>query len=67
MPSTPRTPNSAGIDVVVNNAGYANSVAVEDIDIQDFQEQMDTNFMGVVYVTKAVLPILRKQGSGHIF
>ena len=55
------------IDVVVNNAGYANSAAVEDIDIQDFQEQMDTNFMGVVYVTKAVLPILRKQGSGHIF
>jgi NAD(P)-dependent dehydrogenase (short-subunit alcohol dehydrogenase family) len=55
------------IDVVVNNAGYANSVAVEDIDIQDFQEQIDANLMGVVYVTKAVLPILRKQGSGHIF
>ncbi|GAB1312694.1 Oxidoreductase boa17 [Madurella fahalii] len=55
------------IDVVVNNAGYANTAAVEDMDIQDFREQMETNFMGVVYVTKAVLPILRKQGAGHIF
>jgi len=55
------------IDVVVNNAGYANTAAVEDIEIHDFREQIETNFMGVVYVTKAVLPILRKQGSGHIF
>jgi NAD(P)-dependent dehydrogenase (short-subunit alcohol dehydrogenase family) len=55
------------IDVVVNNAGYANTAAVEDIEIQDFREQMETNFMGVVYVTKAVLPILRSQESGHIF
>ncbi|RKU49562.1 Oxidoreductase boa17 [Coniochaeta pulveracea] len=55
------------IDVVVNNAGYANTAALEDMDIQDFRQQMDTNFMGVVYVTKAVIPILREQGSGHIF
>ncbi|PGH10773.1 hypothetical protein AJ79_05246 [Helicocarpus griseus UAMH5409] len=54
------------IDVVVNNAGYANTAAVEDIDIQDFRNQVDTNLMGVVYVTKAVLPILRKQRSGRI-
>ncbi|KAG7287021.1 Oxidoreductase boa17 [Staphylotrichum longicolle] len=55
------------IDIVVNNAGYANTASLEDMDIQDFQQQMNTNFMGVVYVTKAVIPILRKQGSGHIF
>ncbi|KAF2999980.1 Oxidoreductase boa17 [Neopestalotiopsis sp. 37M] len=55
------------IDVVVNNAGYANLAATEDISIEDFRAQVDTNFLGVVYVTKAVLPILRKQGSGHIF
>lgn len=55
------------IDVVVNNAGYANLAAIEDIDIQDFQAQVATNFFGVVYVTKAILPILRRQGSGHIF
>lgn len=55
------------IDVVVNNAGYANPAAVEDIDMHDFEAQINTNFMGVVYVTKATLPILRQQGSGHIF
>ena len=55
------------LDVIVNNAGYANVAAIEDIDISDFRTQLDTNFMGVVYVTKAVLPILRQQGSGHIF
>jgi len=55
------------IDVVVNNAGYANLASVEDIDIRDFKAQMDTNFMGVVYTTKAVIPILRQQRSGHIF
>lgn len=55
------------IDVVVNNAGYANLAAIEDIDVADFRAQVDTNFLGVVYVSKAVLPILRQQGSGHIF
>lgn len=59
--------NFGRIDVVVNNAGYANTVAIEDITIKDFTAQMDTNFYGVVYVSKAVLPILHKQGSGHIF
>ena len=54
-------------DVVVNNAGYGNLAAVEDITLEDFAAQIDTNFYGVVYVTKAVLPILRNQGSGHIF
>lgn len=55
------------IDVVVNNAGYANTSAFEDMDIDDFRAQVDTNFLGVVYVTKAVLPILREQNSGYIF
>jgi NAD(P)-dependent dehydrogenase (short-subunit alcohol dehydrogenase family) len=55
------------IDFVVNNAGYANTAAVEDIDIEDFRAQVDANLLGVVYVSKAVLPILRHQQSGHIF
>lgn len=54
-------------DVVVNNAGYGDVAAVEDVTLDDFTAQIDTNFFGVVYVTKAVLPILRNQGSGHIF
>jgi NAD(P)-dependent dehydrogenase (short-subunit alcohol dehydrogenase family) len=54
------------IDVVVNNAGYANLAAVEDISLTDFREQLDTNLFGVVNVTKAALPTLRGQGGGHI-
>jgi len=55
------------IDFVINNAGYADLEAVEDVSIESFKAQVDTNFLGVVYVTKAVLPILRNQKSGHIF
>lgn len=55
------------IDVVINNAGYANTASVEDIEIEDFRAQLDANLLGVVYVTKAVIPILREQRSGHIF
>src|ERR1700743_1297616 len=54
------------IDVVVNNAGYANLAAVEDITLDDFRAQLDANLLGVVNVTKAALPALRAQGSGHI-
>jgi NAD(P)-dependent dehydrogenase (short-subunit alcohol dehydrogenase family) len=54
------------IDVVVNNAGYANLAAVEDITLDDFRAQVDANLFGVVNVTKAALPVLRAAGHGHI-
>ncbi|MEU6853157.1 SDR family NAD(P)-dependent oxidoreductase [Actinacidiphila alni] len=54
------------LDVVVNNAGYANLASVEDITDEDFRAQIDTNLFGVVNVTKAALPVLREQGAGHI-
>jgi NAD(P)-dependent dehydrogenase (short-subunit alcohol dehydrogenase family) len=54
------------IDVVVNNAGYANLAAVEDIALDDFRAQVDANLFGVVNVTKAALPVLRAGGGGHI-
>jgi NAD(P)-dependent dehydrogenase (short-subunit alcohol dehydrogenase family) len=54
------------LDVVVNNAGYANSGSVEDTSVEDFREQIDTNLLGVVNVTKAALPVLREQGAGHV-
>lgn len=54
------------LDVVVNNAGYADVASIEDMTIETFRTQFETNFFGVVNVTKAVLPILRKQGHGHI-
>lgn len=55
------------LDVVVNNAGYGDLASVEDVTLEDFKAQIDTNFYGVVYVSKAVVPVLRAQGSGHIF
>ena len=54
------------IDVVVNNAGYANLASIEDITPDDFREQIDANLLGVVNVTKAALPVLRAQGGGRI-
>ncbi|WP_329134421.1 SDR family NAD(P)-dependent oxidoreductase [Streptomyces sp. NBC_01476] len=54
------------LDVLVNNAGYANVSSVEDAGFDDFRAQVDTNLFGVVRLTQAALPVLREQGSGHI-
>jgi NAD(P)-dependent dehydrogenase (short-subunit alcohol dehydrogenase family) len=54
------------VDVVVNNAGYGDIASVEDVDLDDFRRQIETNFYGVVHLTKAVIPVMRAQGSGHI-
>ncbi len=54
------------IDVLVNNAGYALAGAVEEITLDEFQKQYDTNVFGLWNVTKAALPTLRAQRSGHI-
>lgn len=54
------------LDVVVNNAGYGNIAAIEEVDMDDFRAQLETNFFGVVNVTRAALPVLRQQGGGHI-
>jgi len=54
------------LDVLVNNAGYANVNSIEDMAAEDFREQVETNFFGVVNVTRAALPVLRTQRDGHI-
>ncbi|KDN87085.1 SDR family NAD(P)-dependent oxidoreductase [Kitasatospora cheerisanensis] len=54
------------IDVLVNNAGYANVAPVETADDADVRAQFETNFWGVYHVTKAALPALRRQGSGTV-
>jgi len=54
------------IDVVVNNAGYANSAAIEEMEPGDFRAQIEANLFGVVNVTRAALPMLRKQRSGVV-
>jgi NAD(P)-dependent dehydrogenase (short-subunit alcohol dehydrogenase family) len=53
------------IDVVVNNAGYADIAPIEEVGLDAFRAQIDTVFLGTVYVTKAVLPAFRAQGSGY--
>jgi NAD(P)-dependent dehydrogenase (short-subunit alcohol dehydrogenase family) len=53
------------LDVVVNNAGYANVAPIESVDPDDFRAQFETNFFGLVNVTRAALPLFRRQGSGH--
>jgi NAD(P)-dependent dehydrogenase (short-subunit alcohol dehydrogenase family) len=52
------------LDVVVNNAGYADSAPIEEMSDDDFRNQVDANLFGVVNVTRAALPVLRAQRSG---
>ena len=54
------------LDVLVNNAGYGNVGSIEDTSDAVFRAQIETNLFGVVNVTKAALPLLREQRSGHI-
>src|ERR1700754_2596099 len=54
------------IDVVVNNAGYANVAPIETGDDADFRTQFETNFWGVYNVSKAAIPVLREQQGGLI-
>ncbi len=54
------------LDVLVNNAGYGNVNAIEDTSIEEFRAQIETNLFGVINVTKAAIPVMREQKSGHI-
>jgi NAD(P)-dependent dehydrogenase (short-subunit alcohol dehydrogenase family) len=54
------------LDVVVNNAGYGDVAPFEQLSAQRFKAVIDTNFYGVVNVTRAAIPIMRKQRSGCI-
>jgi NADP-dependent 3-hydroxy acid dehydrogenase YdfG len=58
------TVESGRIDVLVNNAGYALMGAFEDLAMEEIKAQYETNLFGVIRVTQAVLPIMRKQESG---
>ncbi len=54
------------IDVAVNNAGYGQFGAIEEVSEAEARAQMETNVFGALWVTQAVLPAMRAQGSGHI-
>jgi NAD(P)-dependent dehydrogenase (short-subunit alcohol dehydrogenase family) len=55
------------LDVLVNNAGYGQFAPFEQMSAEDFQAVVDTCFYGVVYTTRAAVPVMRQQKSGHIF
>jgi NAD(P)-dependent dehydrogenase (short-subunit alcohol dehydrogenase family) len=54
------------IDVAINNAGYGHFGFVEEVSEAELRGQLETNLFGAVWVTQAVLPAMREQGSGHI-
>jgi NAD(P)-dependent dehydrogenase (short-subunit alcohol dehydrogenase family) len=54
------------IDVAINNAGFGHFGFVEEVSEAELRAQLETNLFGAVWVTQAVLPTMREQGSGHI-
>jgi NAD(P)-dependent dehydrogenase (short-subunit alcohol dehydrogenase family) len=54
------------LDVLVNNAGYGHFGMVEELAEEEVRAELDTNFLGTLWLTQAVLPIMRRQGRGRI-
>jgi NAD(P)-dependent dehydrogenase (short-subunit alcohol dehydrogenase family) len=54
------------IDVLVNNAGYGQFGCTEDVPVEEFRKQFETNFFSIVRIIQEVTPIMRKQNSGII-
>ena len=57
---------NGSVDVLVNNAGYSLFGSLEELSFEEIRGQFETNFFGVVRTCKAVIPTMRKQGSGTI-
>ncbi len=60
------TRDHSRIDVLVNNAGFSVAGFGEDLKLSDYRHQFETNFFATVAMSKAVLPVMRRQKSGHI-
>lgn len=55
-----------GVDILINNAGYAEGGALEDIPLQRLRKQFDTNVFGLVAVTQALVPLMRQRQRGKV-
>lgn len=59
---------SEQIDILVNNAGLASGISpIDEGEFSDWEVMIDTNIKGLLYITRLILPFMKKQGSGHIF
>lgn len=54
------------VDILINNAGYANGGFVEEIPVEEYRKQFETNLFGAISITQRVLPYMREQKSGKI-
>jgi NADP-dependent 3-hydroxy acid dehydrogenase YdfG len=54
------------LDVIVNNAGTSQLSAIEDLDVDGWEEMIDVNLKGTLYGIAAAIPVFRQQGSGHV-
>jgi short-subunit dehydrogenase len=54
------------VDILINNAGFAVFGTLENASLEQFEQMMDVNYMGLVRCTKAILPSMLQRGSGHI-
>jgi len=54
------------IDILINNAGYGVFATIDQLDMVDYQTMINTNYLGLIRCTKAVLPVMKKQKAGHI-
>lgn len=58
--------NGYGVDVLVNNAGYAEGGAIEEIPLERLRKQFETNVIGLVAMTQAFLPLMRERKHGRV-
>jgi NADP-dependent 3-hydroxy acid dehydrogenase YdfG len=54
------------IDVLINNAGYGHMGTIEELNQEEIRAQIETNVFGLLWVTQAIIPIMREQKFGHI-
>ncbi|RFT64966.1 SDR family oxidoreductase [Bacillus clarus] len=54
------------VDLLINNAGYANGGFVEEVPVEEYRKQFETNLFGAISITQIALPYMRKQKSGKI-